>query len=123
MKTSRNSAKVKFDSDSSDSEIDLEKEDKTESYVDNLSVSTSGAHGAGIDAFMALFSVIALVSTGTLPSLPKACILPSRLSKLDNFRNRINGPNPNVGILFAESSFVKNDGDEEFSSFLEKVTS
>ena len=135
-KENQNPKKIKFSDSGSESDSSS---DAGESKSDNIdrenlnlesgedisrgNVGTTGAHGASIDAFMAIYTLISLLSTETPPKPLTKSSLPERLEKLEPFRNRLNGPNPNTGFLIAKSSFVKlsNLESETVSSFFIKT--
>ena len=134
-KENQNPKKIKFsDSGSeSDSSVDETKPDNVErensdkkseeEILPSEHIGTTGAHGASIDAFMAIYTLVSLLSTETPPKPMIKSPLPTRLEKLEPFRNRLNGPNPNTGFLVSKSSFVKLSDleNETVSSFLQNT--
>ena len=132
-----NAAKITFSDSSSEASSDENPREDNEDIpmVSELNetekslekIGTSSAHGAAIDAFMAVFTVVALMSRESLPSVvPTASptSLPQRFSKLEKYRNRLNGPNPNVGIFISKSAFVKFGPERtEFLEFIEYIVS
>ena len=137
LKENHNPKKIKFSDSGSESDSSSDagetksdivirensnlKADEDISPCENVGIT--GAHGASIDAFMAIYTLVSLLSTETPPKLLTKSPLPERLEKLEPFRNRLNGPNPNTGFLISKSSFVKlsNLENETVSSFLQNV--
>ena len=131
-KENHNPKKIKFsdsgsESDSSADETEPDNNEREifdkkyeEEILSSDHVGITGAHGASIDAFMAIYTLVSLLSTETPPKPMMKSLLPTRLEKLEPFRNRLNGPNPNTGFLVSKSSFVKLSDleNETVSSFL-----
>jgi len=136
-KENQNPKKIKFSDSGSEtdssSDVDEAKSENVDRENSNIkseedilpseNIGTTGAHGASIDAFMAIYTLVSLLSTETPPKPMTESALPKRIEKLESFRNRLNGPNPNTGFLISKSSFVKLSKQEieTVSSFFKNI--
>ena len=136
-KEKQNPKKIKFSDSGSEtdssSDVDEAKSENVDRENSNIkseedilpseNIGTTGAHGASIDAFMAIYTLVSLLSTETPPKPITESALPKRIEKLECFRNRLNGPNPNTGFLISKSSFVKLSKQEieTVSSFFKNI--